>query len=304
MKRLQRTRMLRDARYGLGPTAKAVLLVIDDIDGDGQGCWASLATIAETIEVNRGTVVRAMVRLRNAGLIREAPSAGKKSGIGGVPTTARFVNWDRVQEAADRCAAHLSDRCAAHRSEGDDRCAARPLIGAQRASDRCAAHQKQQPEQQPEQQPPKARGEIRTEISDTRPTHIPTPPPDAPPAFVQATDEQVARLNALVARVEASWPNRTKRAFGRRSLQRALSGRLYDLALADWDAPGIAALAYAESPKGRGQWCQQLGNWIRDEGWLEDPESWEDDGESNGKPKPKTYAERLAYNQKLMGLET
>ena len=299
--------LLRNARLGLGPVAKAVLRAIEDFDGNGEGCWASLATIAAVTDANRGTVARSLVRLRNAGLIRDMPGAGKKSGQGGVPTTVRFVVWSRVAEMApaadDSGAAHLSDSRAAHLSDHHDSRAARPLIVALRDTDSRAARLKRQQELNKESNPPKARGEIRTEISDTRPTHIPTPPPDAPPAFVQATDEQVALLNALVARVEASWPNRTKRAFGRRSLQRALSGRLYDLALADWDAPGIAALAYAESPKGRGQWCQQLGNWIRDEGWLEDPESWEDDGESNGKPKPKTYAERLAYNQKLMGLE-
>jgi len=286
LSRLEKRIAIRNADLGLGAMAKLALFAIEELDGKGDGCWASIGRIAKVMNADRGTAKRAIARLAGGGFVRVDVGGGARSRAGGKPTNRTTIVMDRVIAACpDRGAAPRSDRGAETLSDTPQRGAETRSNGAQGAPDRGAA-------------PHKGQGKDKEKDNQSKSAREATDPAPVFPVE-QPTDEQNARLVSLVQQVEAAWPKLAKRRHGARDLQRLLSTRLHDLGLPDWDAPAVAALAYAASPLGRGRFSQQLGNWIRDEGWLEDPRSWEDDGEHekrNGRRK--SEAERLADLQR------
>jgi len=257
-----------------GHNAKCVLRQIADY---GDGCWPSLATIARDVQLGRATVKRAVRWLGELGLIRVVTGGGGRS------SSVYHLCWAAIESNAERVQSGPSRGVTADRldrAEGPERTGGGSTVD--RETVRCGASEG--PERTPK---PKEKPKEKEKVKPAGAREATDPASVFP--VEQPTDEQTARLVALVQQVEAAWPMRDpKRRLGARDLQAVLKSRLYDFGLPDWDAPAVAALEYAKSPLGQGRFGQRLGNWVRDRGWLEDPASWEDDGEHekrNGRQK-------------------
>lgn len=226
-------------------------------------------------------------------------------GLPGFCDALRAVGWlaeaDGGSFQVPRFEEHMSESAKA-RAQNTKR-KQRSRSGGSRAvvalpRDRCATRREENREEKKKEESPP------TPPSDPAPVSPPVVPPvvEAEAADrIEAQPSDWERLNALVAEVEREWPKRHKAAFGRRALQRVMADAL-TLGRDDWALPGERALVYAASPLGRGEWGQQLANWVDHQGWLEDPASWRDAGKrTNTKPSPKPHADRVAEILALSG---